>query len=216
MAVVVRWVYLVVAMVIAGLPAVSAVATYGPDTVRPIEATLFSPGGLSAGHNRLSCSACHRTAIPVGDQSCGQCHEGSASYGKLHGAQLAAHRIAGGNLAAGSGPGCLSCHPQHGVSPVKWSAGEHFGDLFEQELCITCHSADHEKAHGSILSDECGGCHSTQSWRATFEHPVVSAPGGTLSLCVDCHRADWHTRRWSGRAASGRSVDCGLCHEMRR
>jgi len=212
----VRWAYFAVAALIGVLPVASAFATYYPDTLRSIESTLFAPGGLSTGHDRLSCAACHSPASSVADQLCGKCHERSASYGQLDGAQLQAHRLAGGHLASGKGPGCLTCHPQHAKQSAGWPAKGHFGDLFELELCVTCHEVDREVAHPSILSSDCQDCHSTNNWQSGFRHPVVSVPGGAVSSCADCHQADWHTRRWSGPEVRGGSVDCGLCHEMRR
>lgn len=209
-----RWAIVVIGAIVASLPFMSGFGMLSAGSLRTLDAMLFSIGELSAGHTRLECLDCHRPFAGADQRACAGCHEETASYGRLTGSRLAAHRLVASELTVRRGPGCLTCHPQHGMSSKTAGRRTHFGDLLERSVCVRCHDAD-RGAHPSVRRDDCELCHSTKGWNAEFTHPVVRANerDASLAACVECHGRHWHEPGSTSPPVSDGLVSCGGCHD---
>lgn len=189
--------------------------------------TRFS---LTGGHKRVSCAACHGTAMSVkkpstqcvdchkkqdvhkgsNGKNCVQCHNVASWRGaRFDHAKLTRFPLRGAHAL-------LTCNACHGRALPRNKPGM---------ACATCHKKD--DPHRGNLGGNCQSCHGETSWKeqVRFDHTLTGFPllgrhallrctschtDKSFSVkgqqCASCHADDYHKGRL------GRSLDCATCH----
>ncbi|MFA5787759.1 MAG: hypothetical protein WDA71_12395 [Actinomycetota bacterium] len=146
-------------------------------------------------HAQLGCGACHLAFSPQGHpapggkeaeaarKSCQGCHQDPATEWRssVHG-------------AAADGPGCLACHGNHAVEPVRSGKGR---------LSLTA---------------TCAGCHRSAGrlyYNMTYHGKSLSLGRADSAGCPDCHRGHGvfaSTDPRSALSSANRLDTCRRCH----
>lgn len=209
--------------------------------------TLLMPGKLTTAHEKYEeqCSLCHdRSDRNRQTRLCLDCHKDIST-------DITAKRAYHGHLNGIATSQCRGCHSEHlgrSADIVKLSQEQFDHDGTEFQLrgahsgiaCTSCHAAGKpyrkapvqcvechkkEEPHEGKLGQDCGSCHSDNSWRQTrFDHDKTAFPlhdkhtdvpcmgchfgnryKGTPKECVSCHAPDdvHHGER---------GPKCGSCH----
>jgi hypothetical protein len=147
---------------------------------------------LTGAHASASCAGCHPGGRFAGTpSSCASCHGSDDPHGGRFGSDCAAchstnawrpatfdHSLSGFPLTgAHASTSCTSCHPGGRFSGTS-------------SACASCHG---EPAyHAGVFGTNCGSCHNTNNWSATYNgsHPSIHGEDGRNhegATCRDCH-----------------------------
>ena len=178
------------------------------------EISLFIDEALFAStvHKTNTCASCHSdiTAKHPDDNvapkpvNCGACHEQSArQYAtSIHGVSH--------TLGASGAAGCVDCHGNHNILPVKHADSPVF-KLNLPKTCASCHSnagltSEYQMKHPEAASQYMDSIHG----RALLKMGLIVAPS-----CNDCHGVHDIKRavdRDSPIHAANVAKTCGKCH----
>jgi hypothetical protein len=159
---------------------------------------------LTGRHVSINCSSCHINNVYKGTPTnCNTCHAGNDT----HKGQF--------------GPDCGSCHSTSGWTPANFDhsrsgfalTGAHASLNCSQchssgvysGLSASCNSCHAEPAvHAGMFGTNCGQCHTTNNWNASFSHTGFPLTGAHTTLgCKQCH---------TNGTYGGLSNNCVNCH----
>jgi hypothetical protein len=159
---------------------------------------------LTGQHTTLACADCHVNHLLQGTPTeCNTCHVTQDNHNGQFGNDCGTcHTTSGWLPAAFDHPrfgftltgahvtlGCAQCHSGGGYAGLSTA-------------CVACHGEP--SIHAGVFGTNCGQCHSTSNWYATFSHSGFPMDGAHASLaCSQCH---------SGGRYGGISADCVTCH----
>ena len=197
---------------------------------------LFSHGVLSEAHGELEasgdCGACHTKGKKLDNDKCLSCHD-----------EIKAKIESDSGYHANVSRECAHCHSEHHGESYHlihldietfdhnltgWPLnGEHAllkcdachskeSYLMEEKRCVHCH----HDIHLGQLGEECGQCHSEESFKIiAYQHQdQEKGPHGKHNTiaCRDCHvmeYADYPAEKGMAIRYIGMDFTCHKCHE---
>jgi hypothetical protein len=160
---------------------------------------------LTGKHASIPCASCHINNIFKNTPSdCYSCHQKDDQ----HKSQF--------------GKNCGSCHSTSGWTPANFDHSRsgfpltgahtnlnctqcHTSKVFTglSTTCVACHAEP--SIHAGVFGTDCAQCHTTNNWKATFNHPngcgEVNCVNHENATCVDCHPVNYS------------NSSCTKCHD---
>jgi hypothetical protein len=180
-------------------------------------------------YTTLATNAVMHTGISNG---CAQCHGGSTALTWYNNYTPKDAVLTPAHIPYNSGTDCSSCHASSTYAagtfgPMNMTQAKH---AFVSTTCDTCHEkglsfymgaaspalqgrpADHTS--GTMLTGDCGGCHTTANWNSTAL-PAGHMPNPGNQACTVCHTAapsNYTTLASNTVLHTGITSGCITCH----
>jgi hypothetical protein len=156
---------------------------------------------LTGLHRNLNCAQCHSSGVYSGlSATCNSCHSEPAVHAGMFGTDCAqCHTTSNWNASfSHSGFPLTGTHTSLGCKQCHTNGT--YGGLSKD--CVSCHAEP--AVHAGMFGTDCGQCHTTSNWNATFSHSGFPLTGAHTSLgCTNCH---------TNGTYGGLSKDCVSCH----